>query len=102
MKYGDKIILKSPRKIYPGLFIEAANPAYDDTALIHCNNFEGYSGRTAWRKKAHLIPKSEWSKYISEEEFDNIMALATSFDASTRMVAKELFYGMFAELFQKK
>ena len=101
MKYGDKIILKSPKRIYPGLFIEAAHPDHD-TAFIHYNNFNGYSGNTGWRKKAHLIPKSEWSKYISEEEFDNIMVLATSFDASTRMVAKELFYGMLTELFQKK
>ena len=45
------------------------------------------------KKSENILRKSDWTKVMTEEQYDNIAAMAISKDPGTRELAKILFYG---------
>lgn len=96
MQFGEKIILLSPRKMYLGIYLGEYDPIVNVYFICYLI-FDEYSYHMN-KKSENILRKSDWTKVMTEEQYDNIAAMAISKDPGTRELAKILFYGQFSEL----
>jgi hypothetical protein len=88
MNIGDKIIIVNPKTIYIGVIVRDGLKADEIYACFY--NFCGVRPFMLWVEKQKVMEKSEWIKYISQDEFDNLLLMACSTNPDSRALGKLL------------
>jgi hypothetical protein len=96
MQFGEKIILLSTKKMYLGIYLGEHDPIKDEYFI--CYLIFGEWSYQLHKSSKNILRKNDWTKVMTEEQYDKIAAMAISKDPGTRELAKILFYSQFIEL----
>lgn len=88
MNIGDKIIIVNPKTIYIGVIVRDGLKPDEVHAAYY--NFGGVYAYILWVKKERVMEKSEWLKYFTQEQFDNLLLMACHTNPANRAIGKEL------------